>query len=151
MKQDEEGPADRSRRWAAFFLTAVLGSVLLSGTIKQLVDRPRPDVDRLVEIGGLAFPSGHATAAAICYGSLLVAALTVRTRPRIAVAVVCGTVAVAVAASRVWLGVHYPTDVVAGSTLGSAWVGLAYLAFLREGNVRPGVYPARAWRRGRVA
>ena len=141
----------RSLRWAGFFLSASVGALLLSVTIKHLVDRPRPDFDRLVEIGGLSFPSGHATAAAICYGAIALAAVASRTRPRLLVALVCAVIAVAVAVSRVWIGVHYPTDVAAGLVCGSAWLALAYLAFLREGSVKPGVYPAATGRRGRVA
>ena len=141
----------RSLRWAGFFTAAIVGALLLSGTIKQLVDRPRPDFERLVEIGGLSFPSGHATAAAICYGAIALAAIAVRTWPRLVVALVCAAIAVAVAVSRVWVGVHYPTDVAAGLLCGSAWLALAYLAFLREGSVKPGVYPAATGRRGRVA
>lgn len=141
----------RSRRWTAFFLAATTGGLLLSGLVKQLVDRPRPDLDRLVEIGGLSFPSGHATAAAVCYGSFAVAALAVRTPPRVVLAALCAAIAIAVAASRVWIGVHYPTDVVAGLACGSAWVTLAHLAFLREGWLKPGVYPPDTGRRGRVA
>ena len=143
--------ANRSRRWTTFFLVSMVGAVLLSGTIKHLVDRPRPDFDRLVEIGGLSFPSGHATSSAICYGAIALAALSVRTRPRVVIAVACVAIAVAVAVSRVWIGVHYPTDVVAGLAWGSAWLGLAHFAFFREGTLKPGVYPAATGRRGRVA
>lgn len=129
--------AFRSRRWTGFFLVSSFGALLLSGTTKHLVDRPRPDVDPLVEIGGLSFPSGHATAAAICYGALAVAALAQRTRSRLVLATICLLTAPTVAVSRVWLGVHYPTDVVAGLALGSCWVALSYIGFL--GNVRRSV------------
>ncbi|MFB6107116.1 MAG: phosphatase PAP2 family protein [Halobacteriaceae archaeon] len=76
----------------------------------------------LVHADGPAFPSGHATSATVMYGGLAYYLDRGRRRTRLAVA---ATLAVAVAASRVLLGVHYPTDVVAGVVVGTAYLAVA--------------------------
>ncbi len=90
------------------------GAFLLNWGLKQVVRRPRPQLEGLAPLGhtvsGLSFPSAHATA------SFTGAALLSET---LAPAPLYAT-AVAMAASRPWLGVHYPSDVVAGAALGGA-------------------------------
>jgi len=112
----------RRFRLAGFLLTVVLGQWLLSNAVKQLVERDRPDLDQLVNASGFSFPSGHASAAAAGYLALalVVAALRPRWNLRLLVA---GAVAIAivVAATRVLLGVHWTTDVLAGLAFGWAW------------------------------
>ncbi|WP_307861896.1 phosphatase PAP2 family protein [Nocardioides sp. SYSU D00065] len=81
---------------------------------KHVLDRPRPSwAEPVVELSSLSYPSGHATAAATAAVALV---LVVRHRAAACAALV---LAVSVAASRVFLGVHYLSDVVAGSLLGS--------------------------------
>jgi undecaprenyl-diphosphatase len=112
----------RRVRLAGFLLTVVVGQWLLSDAAKQLVARDRPDLDQLVNASGYSFPSGHASAAAAGYLALalVVAALWPRWNLRLLVA---GAIAVAivVAATRVLLGVHWTTDVLAGLAFGWAW------------------------------
>lgn len=118
------------RGWLAVtVLVAVLGGVGVSTLIKRLVDRARPDlVTHAVEASSPSFPSGHSMMAATVY--LTLAALLVRFRSRRATAVhilTAATVATAlVGVSRVYLGVHWPTDVIAGWTIGATWALLVW-------------------------
>jgi undecaprenyl-diphosphatase len=118
------------RRWDLVVLIAAVRLLELgaNGLAKALVDRPRPQTTGpVVHAVGASFPSGHAAGAAAIYG--LMALLLMRGERRglrvvlIAAAVV---VVVAVAASRVLLGVHYPSDVTAG-----VFLGLGSLAIVR--------------------
>lgn len=113
------------RRGAALLVTiSVGGGVLLNTVLKQSFDRPRPDlVPHGVEVLTASFPSGHAMMTAIAY--LTLAALLMRVLPeRRLKAFVLGAAALIVGIvglSRVYLGVHWPTDVLAGWTIGFAW------------------------------
>ncbi len=114
------------RRWreAAVMVLAAGGGVALSQGLKALFARDRPDEAlRLVEAVNASFPSGHAMLSAVVY--LTLGALTARfvRRRRVKAVVMAGAVGVAllVGASRVYLGVHWPSDVLAGWCLGAAW------------------------------
>lgn len=111
-------------------LSTGLGTAV-SHVLKLAYERPRPDlVDHLVTTQTASFPSGHATMSAIVY--LTLAALIVRlvetTRERVYVMGAAILLTVAVGFSRVYLGVHWPSDVAAGWALGAAWASLSWLA-----------------------
>jgi membrane-associated phospholipid phosphatase len=101
-------------------------------SINQQIARPRPPLAlRLVIAGGHSFPSGHTTSATIGYG--LLAVLVIRLWPGnrrwfpVVVTLLAVGLALAVGVSRVYLGVHWPTDVVAGWILGLTWLALGTL------------------------
>jgi undecaprenyl-diphosphatase len=118
-------------RWTAAFLLAVLvGDKLLTSGIKTLVDRVRPDLNPVAHTLGPSFPSGHSSTAAALWAA--VALIAVRWLGPRAAAVLTGAavgIAVAVAASRVLLDVHWLTDVIAGLALGWAWFATCTIAF----------------------
>lgn len=133
----------RKRAAAWLVLAAVLGGVALNSLLKFGFARPRPDfIVPAARVFTASFPSGHAAISAITY--LTLAALLARTTrsPQLRVYfVAAGTVlTLLVGVSRVYLGVHYPTDVLAGWCIGSAWA-LGCWAIMtrlqREGRVEP--------------
>jgi undecaprenyl-diphosphatase len=132
---------DRKTHAAAFVVVAVGGGMLLSTLLKMGFDRPRPD---LVPHGAVvytaSFPSGHSMLAAVTY--LTLGALLARVQPRLVLKLyllgLAVLLTVAVGASRVYLGVHWPTDVLAGWAVGAAWALSCWAAALwlqRRGQV----------------
>jgi membrane-associated phospholipid phosphatase len=108
----------RRRGRAALWLTgAVAGIALLNWTLKQLFARARPElVEHLVNVHSYSFPSGHsANGLVICFAFAMLGGR------RWAYAV-AGGVALSIGLSRIYLGVHWPSDVVAGWTTGTAWM-----------------------------
>lgn len=124
----------RKRRAMLFVLAAVFGGMLLSTLLKLLFDRPRPD---LVAHGSYvytsSFPSGHSMMSAVTY--LTLGALMARVQSQRAVKAyllfLAAAVTVGVGVSRVYLGVHWPTDVLAGWTLGTVWALVCWLVARR--------------------
>ena len=125
---------------ALLLLGAELGGMLLSNLLKAGFDRPRPDLEHAARVFTTSFPSGHATLSAVTF--LTLGALLTRVNADRRVKVYFLSVAVAltilVGASRVYLGVHYPSDVLAGWCIGSAWAILCWAGALwlqRRGDV----------------
>jgi membrane-associated phospholipid phosphatase len=116
-------------RTLVFLAAIVLGNALMTVAVKLLMDRARPTLNPIADMLGPSFPSGHSSMAAAFYAAA--ALLLVQGRSRIAAAAVAGLavgLAVAVAASRVFLEVHWLSDVVAGLAFGWAWFAFCVLA-----------------------
>jgi len=130
----------RSHRSARFFVVAVLGAAALNGVMKLAFHRPRPELwPRLAQESGASFPSGHSMYSAAFVTTLMLLVWNTRWRWP---AVVLGTLfTLAVGWSRIDLGVHYPTDVLAGWLSGVAWV-LGVYGVYRPGAVRDGEHVA---------
>jgi undecaprenyl-diphosphatase len=141
----------RRRLQALIFAATVVGGQLLAEAIKLIADRPRPDlVTRFDLVYSSSFPSGHSTMAPVVY--LTLAAILAAGEPRRDVRVLIFSLAVAmtvaVGLSRVYLGVHWPTDVLAGWVLGAAIALVAVVALrlaarkLHQGGAVVAVRPA---------
>ena len=116
---------------ALLVLTATLGGLLISHLLKGIYARPRPDlVPHLVRVSTDSFPSGHAMLSAVVYLTLgaLLARLVEGRWTRVYFVAVAVLLTLLVGISRVYLGVHYPTDVVAGWAAGLVWAVLCWLA-----------------------
>ena len=103
------------------------GSAALPWLVKLIVARPRPTIEQLQQLSSLSFPSGHTTQAAAIY--LTIAIVLSKALQRGLSELVIGlavVIAVVVAWSRVYLGVHYPTDVASGLLLGWSWALLVF-------------------------
>lgn len=118
------------QRGAALMVTvSVGGGTVLNLLLKHGFDRPRPDlVAHGVDVFTLSFPSGHAMLSAITYLTLgaLLARVQTRRRGRAFFLVLAVILTVLVGSSRVYLGVHWPTDVLAGWAAGAAWAVLCW-------------------------
>jgi membrane-associated phospholipid phosphatase len=118
-------------RYAVLLVLAVVAGTLFFELVKLLVQRPRPLLEdaRIVQ-GGFSFPSGHSTVAATFYGT--VAYLVIRNlqqnRWKVLVGAATGLLVLAIGLSRIYLGVHYPSDVLAGWAAGALWVVLVMVA-----------------------
>jgi len=118
-------------RWVVPFLLAViLGDKLLTEAVKQTIDRARPEIEAVAATLGPSFPSGHTSTAAASWAAFALVAGRWWGRP--AWPALAGTavgIAVAVALSRVFLDVHWLTDVLGGLALGWAWFATCAIAF----------------------
>jgi undecaprenyl-diphosphatase len=130
---------------ALWVLVSVGGGAVLSNLLKLAIERPRPDlVARLVEVNTTSFPSGHATLAAVTYLTLgaLLSRVEARRRAKIYVLTVAVVLTFLIGVSRIYLGVHWPTDVLAGWCVGAAWAMLCWrvaLALQRSGTIESDV------------
>jgi membrane-associated phospholipid phosphatase len=113
-----------------FLLSVVLGQMLISNTIKAVIDRARPELRPRADFTGTSFPSGHTTAATATYLAVaLVLAIGNSPRARAALAGAALAIGVAVGCTRVLLGVHFFSDALAGFAIGLSWFGLCAVAF----------------------
>lgn len=128
----------RHRYSVYLLLIAVIGQHFINSLLKSFYGRPRPIVVPMLDrVSSASFPSGHAMSAMVAYASVayLVARLEPRPLLRRTTAAIAALLIVAIGASRVYLGVHYPSDVLGGYLAGLAWVaivitGMAAIRFL---------------------
>lgn len=105
-----------------FILISMIASSILIPVLKNSFDRERPSMLRLIEISGFSFPSGHAMGSTIFFGSLGTIIKHTDLNNKALLMTVCATFILMISSSRVYLGVHYPTDVLAGVVIGLAVV-----------------------------
>ena len=109
---------------AVLLIVATLGALGLSTLLKNTIDRERPDlVPHHTRVYTASFPSGHSMLAASTFLTMgaLLARVQRRKRMKAYILLVAITATLLVGLSRVYLGVHWPTDVLAGWTAGAAW------------------------------
>ena len=137
------------RRWKRpaddlALIVVAAGTAALPSVVKLIVARPRPTIEHLTHLTSLSFPSEHTTQAAGIY--LAIASLLTQGRPspwRNLALTAAVVIAILVAGSRVFLGVHYPTDVAAGLLLGWLWtIGIfRYARSELKGPGKPEIVP----------
>lgn len=111
-------------------MIAPLTGMLLSTLLKIIYNRPRPDIPHMTQLVTPSFPSGHAMLSAVVYLSLgsLLARMESRRSVRIYFIGVAMLLTLLVGITRVYLGYHYPTDVLAGWSAGLVWAVFCWLA-----------------------
>lgn len=121
------------RSWKFVFQTGVvlLLATLSNVVLKQIINRARPDADHLVVVHSLSYPSGHAMSAMAFYGFLIF--LTARYKMnyvlKVILILVFASLIFLIGLSRVYLGVHFPSDVIAGYIGGLIWVTFCAIVF----------------------
>jgi undecaprenyl-diphosphatase len=134
---------ERKRGAATLLLVSIGGGTLLSLVLKSGFDRPRPDlVAHMVDVRTLSFPSAHAMLSAVAYLTMgvLVARLSTRRAVKAYVVSTAVLLTLLIGCSRIYLGVHWPTDVLAGWCVGAAWALLCWwiaVRLQRSGGVEP--------------
>ncbi|HZK46749.1 MAG TPA: phosphatase PAP2 family protein [Atopostipes sp.] len=117
-----------------FGLMALLGAGVINGVVKSIFHRARPtDIEHLIEQGGYAFPSGHSMGSMIIFGSLLfILYRYINSRKsywpvgKVLLSLTLGLLILMIGLSRIYLGVHFPTDVIGGFALGLSWISFNF-------------------------
>lgn len=123
----------RKHNWK-FIVQTILVLVLASLsniTLKRIIDRERPSLEQLVDVNSLSYPSGHSMSAMAFYGFLVFLCLRYKMRhwTRRVIVSLLVLVILSIGISRVYLGVHYPSDVAAGFIGGLIWVAFCAVIF----------------------
>lgn len=113
------------------FIVVVVGSPLLNFVLKEIFQRARPDLHRLIEIGGYSFPSGHAMNAFTVYGifTFLLWRHIFNQSGRTLLLFFCSFIVFMIGVSRIYLGVHYPSDIIGGYFASSFWLATSIWCF----------------------
>ena len=117
-------------------ITSVSSTLIYKG-VKHIFERPRPDlIYRIIEQGGFSFPSGHSMNSLVCYGMLiyLVRRHCKNENIKNAITIIFGALIPLIAISRIYVGVHYPTDILGGWCVGSFVLASAILISERIGE-----------------
>jgi undecaprenyl-diphosphatase len=117
---------NKHKHSALLLIIATFGGIVLNGLLKLGFDRPRPQIFKWGTYAmSSSFPSGHAMSAVIVYGTVayLAARLQRRAASRVLTLVFAALIIALICASRMYLGVHYPSDIAAGLVIGLAWAG----------------------------
>jgi undecaprenyl-diphosphatase len=124
------------RQELVLFLAIIGGSAILNVILKLLFHRERPTLHRMIEVTGYSFPSGHSMASFAMYGGLtyLLWRHISSTWGRALLVLISVVFIVFIGVSRIYLGVHYPSDVVGGYLASGTWLGLSIWVFERRKN-----------------
>jgi membrane-associated phospholipid phosphatase len=117
----------RKNLWGMiFYFITVAGGGLLNFWLKSFFERERPNVNRIIEADGFSFPSGHSMGSMTYYGFLGYLVIRSKYKPlsKLGWVILFGLVILLIGISRIYLGVHYPSDVLAGYMAGSVWLVL---------------------------
>lgn len=127
--------------WNKKYITAAwlfINTAIIAGignyTIKFIFMRERPSVEHLVKETHYSFPSGHSMGSMLFYGTCIILAYYfIQKRPwRILIQLLLALLILTIGWSRVYLGVHYPTDIIGGYLLGLAWIWFSYPIYLKQ-------------------
>lgn len=110
-----------------FIFNVALGAGLLNQLVKFLFQRTRPTIEHLVLQDGYSFPSGHSMASLICYGGIafLIIQFLSKTWIKWIVGLLAALLIIVIGISRIYLGVHFPSDVIGGFCLAGSWLLLS--------------------------
>jgi membrane-associated phospholipid phosphatase len=120
----------QKKRWEAFFLViGIAGGGVFNLLLKWIFHRQRPTLHRLIEETGYSFPSGHSMGSFIFYGMLCMLLFMFLKSRTAKVIIIMSTVLIIVmiGLSRIYLGVHYPSDVLAGYAAGGVWLTICLI------------------------
>ncbi|ARD49682.1 hypothetical protein SporoP37_08610 [Sporosarcina sp. P37] len=114
----------KHRAQAMLFIAVIAGTGILNQVLKFIFKRQRPDFNRLIEIGGYSFPSGHTMMAFSLYTILayIVWRNLMHSWTRVVIPLAAGVMIVMIAVSRIYLGVHFPSDIVGGVLASALWL-----------------------------
>ena len=121
------------RKELIFLVCVVIGSALLNTSLKLIFKRARPDINRIAEAHGYSFPSGHSMAAFTLYGVL--AFLVWKHVPtavgRVTIIILSSLFIAFIGISRIYLGVHYPSDILGGYLMSACWLTVSIWLYQR--------------------
>lgn len=112
----------RHKSLALGLVLAVLGAKATEVLLKILIERDRPDTYALFHLDTYSFPSGHATATAALFGYLGLVLVDLYPQWRLSITILAGVLILLVGVSRIYLGVHYPSDIIGGYLVGAVWI-----------------------------
>ena len=117
----------------ALFLVLTMSTCGIMSFIKNIFERQRPEIHRLIEVSGLSFPSGHSTSATIMYLTLGLIAINVFQKTSKYLILLISILGILIiTTSRIYLGVHYPTDAIAAICLGFFVVTFYYKSYYKK-------------------
>lgn len=123
---------EKSTFQASMLVLNLTLSAILNTGIKYIIHRDRPNILRLIQIDGLSYPSGHSMISMCFYGLIIYLVITYfKPRAKYIIIPVLALLILTIGLSRIYLGVHYASDVLGGFTLGLTWVGLYTLIIER--------------------
>lgn len=128
----------RYRHQAFLLLTVVTGSILLNKALKSYFKRERPEIHRILDANGFSFPSGHSMMAFALYAIIAyIAWRNVKTTmSRVALVLFTAFMIIMIGTSRIYLGVHYPSDIVGGFAVSALWMTFAISVYAYFQNKR---------------